>query len=245
MSSLIVPGSPEFYDRSYDIFPEPNGVYGKAVNSAFTILAASTGGYIVEGQEHIPEEGPFAVGAKHISHLDIPAVAKPVHDKIGIPPHFLSKPGHFDSWRDALIVGLGGGFIFDRDDAAIESQPRVHERLHRISVNQDGTPNKQGIVVVFPEGTRNRMDGRVGATLGYIAAMYGISVVPVGVAGTSKKDFGIISVVYAELIKPPDPDPNLTDGQRASIFRKKFTPIMHGLTEKAEDNRQKHKVRRT
>lgn len=235
----MLPNSSEIQENSFEIFTGPNKRYCRAMDQLMTLVCYLSGGLTIVGEEHIPEKGPFIVASNHISHMDIPAVGRPVYRRTGIAPHYMSKREHFDNYFSGVIVGLGGGFQFDREDPLLKNQPKVVKRLEEIFFN-DGKPNEKGVLIIFPEGTRNRRDGRVGGTLGLIAVKYGITVVPVGLAGTSKQNFERMTVVFGEPIVPPEQvngefsDPSREFLSAGNNFRKTFQPVMQNLTEQAQ-----------
>lgn len=135
------------------------------------------GGARIEGLEHVSRSGPFILVANHCSQMDPPLLGWATGYQVGRIVHFMAKE---EMHRWPLIGWLAdrsGVFFVRRGEG-----DRAAQRL-ALSLLAGGRP-----IGIFPEGTRSR-DGRLrdvrpGAAL--LAIRSGVTVVPVGIAGTHR-----------------------------------------------------------
>ena len=129
----------------------------------------------VEGLENVPRRGPMLVVANHCSNLDPPIVGWAVGHRSGRVIHFMAKE-EMRSWPVAGWLARNAGVFFVRRGSGDRSAQRM-----ALTILEGG-----GALGLFPEGTRSRngrlAEGRAGAAL--LAMRTGVSIVPVGVAGT-------------------------------------------------------------
>lgn len=129
----------------------------------------------VEGLENVPRTGPMLVVANHCSNLDPPLVGWAVGHRSGRVIHFMAKQ-EMRSWPVAGWLARNAGVFFVRRGSGDRSAQRM-----AMAILEQG-----GALGLFPEGTRSRngqlAEGRAGAAL--LAMRTGVSIVPVGVAGT-------------------------------------------------------------
>ena len=143
----------------------------------------------IEGIENIPSYGPFIVVANHQSHLDGFLLAGYVVQKTDQPIHFLAKrefTSYFGSWIENLVYKQWANCIL---------------------IEKEGTPNKgkdaiaqaartleeDGIVGIFPEGTRtydgSLQQGRTGVVRILLEVQKeikkNIPLIPVGIHGAN------------------------------------------------------------
>lgn len=126
------------------------------------------------GREHVPREGALLLVSNHVSVLDPPLVGGAAPRKL----YFLAK-------EELFRIPLFGRLIH-----AVNARP----------VRRDGSDSRalkstlrllgEGkAILIFPEGTRGRGNGRLGEGkpgAGMLAVMSGAAVVPVYVSGTDR-----------------------------------------------------------
>jgi 1-acyl-sn-glycerol-3-phosphate acyltransferase len=126
------------------------------------------------GREHVPREGALLLVSNHVSVLDPPLVGGATPRKL----YFLAK-------EELFRIPIFGRLIH-----AVNARP----------VRRDGSDSRalkstlrllgEGkAILIFPEGTRGRGDGRLGEGkpgAGMLAVMSGAAVVPVYVSGTDR-----------------------------------------------------------
>ena len=126
------------------------------------------------GREHVPREGALLLVSNHVSVLDPPLVGGAAPRKL----YFLAK-------EELFSIPIFGRLIH-----AVNARP----------VRRDGSDSRalkstlrllgEGkAILIFPEGTRGRGDGRLGEGkpgAGMLAVMSGAAVVPVYVSGTDR-----------------------------------------------------------
>lgn len=111
------------------------------------------GGLRVEGQEHVPESGRVVVAGNHRTALDPFVIA---HALGGRRIHFMAKKELFEGRmkRIGKLILAGGSFPVDRDRndlQAIRTSLRVLQG--------------EGVLGIFPEGTRGGGELQGGAAL--------------------------------------------------------------------------------
>jgi 1-acyl-sn-glycerol-3-phosphate acyltransferase len=126
------------------------------------------------GREHVPRQGALLLVANHVSLLDPPFIGGAAPRQL----YFLAK-------EELFRIPLFGRLIH-----AVNARP----------VRRDGSDSRalkstlrllgEGkAILIFPEGTRGRGDGRLGEGkpgAGMLAVMSGAAVVPVYVSGTDR-----------------------------------------------------------
>src|SRR5690625_4193370 len=141
----------------------------------FRGLCAWGYGWRIEGREHVPRKGPVILVANHISYLDPPLLGAALQR----PVHFMAKAELF---QNRLI----GGIL-----RRVHAFPVARGKADRGAIRHSLELMAQGqILAMFPEGTRSRtgelMPGQSGVAM--IALRSRATVVPAGIAGTSKVD---------------------------------------------------------
>lgn len=126
----------------------------------------------VKGLENLPKDKSFIIVSNHLGMIDCFAIATMFKQKI----YFMAKKELFDKKAKAKFIRWLGGIPVDREKLDIST---IKECFKTIK-NGD-------VLVVFPEGTRNRKVDEVdllplkgGASL--IAFKTGVQIVPVGMA---------------------------------------------------------------
>jgi len=156
----------------------------------------------IQGEENLPERGPFLLAANHQSHLDPPFVGAPVpHEIAFFARKTLWKPGIAAWWLNAIDA-----IPVDRDGGSdVKAMKRVF-----------GVFKSGGVVILFPEGTRS-LDGKLQPPkpgIGMLACRAGVPVVPARLFG-SFEAFGRngrlrlgtpVSIVYAKPMTPAEYD---------------------------------------
>jgi 1-acyl-sn-glycerol-3-phosphate acyltransferase len=160
----------------------------------------------IEGEENLPQRGPFLLAANHQSHLDPPFVGAPVpHEIAFFARKTLWKPGIAARWLNAIDA-----IPVDRDGGSdVKAMKRVF-----------GAFKAGRIVILFPEGTRSP-DGKLQPPkpgIGMLACRAGVPVVPARIFG-SFEAFGRggrlrpgtrVSIVYGKPMMPAEyDDPSL------------------------------------
>jgi 1-acyl-sn-glycerol-3-phosphate acyltransferase len=150
----------------------------------------------VEGEENIPESGGFVLAANHLSNFDPWPLALPLFPKRYL--RFMAKSELF-WWPLGPIISAGGAFKVRRGQGDIEAVKKAVDLVR-----------KGHVVVMFPEGTRQRKGlvkkYRPGAHTGAarIALEAGAPLVPAAIKGTDRLTrLGPLHVRYG---KPLDLD---------------------------------------
>ena len=125
----------------------------------------------VEGQEHLPSEGPVVLAANHMSLLDIPLIAMSTRRHIS----FVARRSLAHSRPMAFLLDQCGAVLVDRGAA---DRRALSEMIAHLEAGD--------ALAVFPEGTRST-DGHIGPFLaGALVAARRASapIVPIGIQGT-------------------------------------------------------------
>jgi 1-acyl-sn-glycerol-3-phosphate acyltransferase len=163
-------GTEEGVVKTYD--RKKRGWYGVAVGvvrALFRILARLH----VEGEEHIPRQGPFILATNHLHWLDSPLVA-------AIFP-YRAYVFAADKWAKHRLLGA----LFRSLDAIWVRRGEVDRQALRqaLDVLRGG-----GVLGMAPEGTRSKtgglQPGRTGAA--YLAFRAGVPILPVTCVGQEK-----------------------------------------------------------
>ena len=127
----------------------------------------------VKGLAHLPEAGPMVLAANHRSFMDSIFLALVTPR----PITFIAKAEYWDSWRTGWMFRATGQIPLRRGSAV---------GAHQAMVSAGRVLAGQGVVGIYPEGTRSR-DGvlHVGNTgAARLAQAHGAPIVPVGLIGT-------------------------------------------------------------
>ena len=158
------------------------GPYGKAVapwyfamTNAMRAALMLLSGWKVEGKEAVPPGGPLIIVSNHLSHIDPPMLAASIPRTIS----FLAKQelfahplwGRAIKWYGALPV------YRDQGGSNKDNFDRILEILGR-----------DGVIGVFPEGTRSRTGGmqRAKAGVALLALRANAAILPVGIDGSDQ-----------------------------------------------------------
>jgi 1-acyl-sn-glycerol-3-phosphate acyltransferase len=141
------------------------------------------------GRKHIPRKGPFIIASNHLAWVDIPLVPAYMSQKVV----YLAKEELYHG-RYAWLVRFLGAIPVRRGEA--------DRQLLRAS---DELLKKGKILVIFPEGTRSKIQqmAHAHAGMGMIALRAGVPVVPVAVCGSEhalKKFRPRVTITYGEPI---------------------------------------------
>lgn len=101
----------------------------------------------MHGTEHLPSHGPYMIVANHQSYLDPATVHVVVWKTRQVVPYFLTKAAVVAAWQRlfgrGIIDALGMLPLDTRDPSSVLHRAEAHLR-------------RQGVVGIFPEGTRNK-----------------------------------------------------------------------------------------
>ena len=135
-----------------------------------SVILTATCGLRATGQSRVPRYGSALLVSNHLSYMDVFV--------LGIP---LARPLNYVARSTLFFPGLGafirsvGAFPIQRDGMGASG---LKETLRRLKYN--------GIVVLFPEGTRSE-DGRMGelkSGIAVLALKAKVPVIPAGIVGT-------------------------------------------------------------
>ncbi len=185
---------------------------------------------VVDGQENIPDEGPFIVVSNHQSLMDIPLILGYVARGGFIAKKELSwVPGV--SW---FVRYMGGVFIERGNIKQTASVIKTVLRNLRNGINY----------IVFPEGTRTE-DGSVrdfkrGSLA--LALKTGVKILPVGIWGTmflvpKKSLLFNPGKVYLKILPPVDPRDFKNEEELIKYVRNEIIAAVEELREKDKLNR--------
>ncbi len=138
----------------------------------------------VEGE--IPEEGPFLLCANHTSLYDPVTVACFTERQLT----FMAKRELFDIFGLKWILKWVGAFPVTRDKGSIGAVKTS------LSILRQG-----GVMLMFPEGRRNRSAQHIEAKAGMvlIAQRANVPIIPIGIR-SSYKPFSKLRIVYGKPI---------------------------------------------
>ena len=127
--------------------------------------------WTVEGRESVPPRGPIIIASNHLSNADPPLVVASFKRKL----HCLAKEGLFENPISS--------WFFTRCHAHPIRQGREERKALRWAMN---VLDRDGALVVFPEGERSKTGGLQQAKpgIGYLAFKSQAPVLPVAVTGT-------------------------------------------------------------
>lgn len=128
----------------------------------------------VIGAEHVPPGGAVLAG-NHVSYLD-PVILWSASPR---PVHFMAKAELWDNKLLAAVVSRVLAFPVRR--GSVDRTALAHA---------DSVLSGGGLVGIFPEGTRHRVQtgelGEANEGVAFIALRAGVPIVPVGIEGTDK-----------------------------------------------------------
>ena len=172
----------------------------------------------VEGQQHLPKEGPFVLAPTHRSIIDTPVASAVSLRRL----RFLGADKWWSNVQFGKLLTALGGFPVTRGTADREALKRC------IAVLDGEEP-----LVLFPEGERKSgpivqplLDGAV-----YIALKSGVPIVPVGIGGSEKAmpkgaRFIFPRKIVAIVGPPIYPDAD-ADGKAQRMVRRDVTVQLH------------------
>ena len=145
------------------------------------------------GQKNVPKSGPYFIVSNHLSWTDVPLVPAYLSPQV----IYIAKEELFMSKLGWLVRFLG---------AIPAKRGEADRQLLRAS---DELLKRGKVVVIFPEGTRSRIQqmAQAHAGMGMIALRAGVPVIPVAIQGSEnsfKKFRPRVTITYGEpmLLKP-------------------------------------------
>jgi 1-acyl-sn-glycerol-3-phosphate acyltransferase len=138
-----------------------------------TLCAAILFGRIhVEGREHVPERGGLLVVGNHVGMIDPPLAGALIkRDDV----YFMAKSEHF--------AGAFKNWLFRGYHAFPVIRGTADRRALSHSLDLLGAGN---VLVLYPEGTRDRALRKAHAGAGFIAQRAGVPILPMAVWGTEQ-----------------------------------------------------------
>jgi 1-acyl-sn-glycerol-3-phosphate acyltransferase len=129
--------------------------------------------WTVEGKEAVPPKGPLIVVSNHLSNADPPFLCTSIPREL----HFLGKRELFDIPPVAAFMRAVGVHPMNREGVDVDA---LRWNLNLLK--------NDGVVVLFPEGTRSRTRGMIRGMSGvaYLAIKSQAPVLPVAITGTEK-----------------------------------------------------------
>jgi len=134
-----------------------------------------------KGEENLPPKPPFIIAANHAGFLDAPALVMYIWHTYNRLTHYITKREFWKLWGGPL-ARRWMGMIPLNDDRKADSLSEAIKVLQ-----------KQGIVGVFPEGTRNPdpqhlLKGKTGAVR--MALATDVPLIPIGLFNTTGQLIG-------------------------------------------------------
>jgi 1-acyl-sn-glycerol-3-phosphate acyltransferase len=166
-----------------------------------------------EGEENLPQNGGFVLAANHLSNLDPWPLALPLWPRRYL--RFMAKSELF-WWPLGPLISAGGAFKVRRGERDVEA---VNKAIQLVREGQ--------IVVMFPEGTRQRKgivkkyQPRSHSGAARIALEGNVPLVPAALAGTDRLSrLGPLRVRYGKPLALDGLDPRqATERLMAEINR--------------------------
>jgi 1-acyl-sn-glycerol-3-phosphate acyltransferase len=186
----------------------------------------------INGREHIPRTGPFVLAPVHRSYPDTPIAGCVTRRRL----RFMGKDTMWKNRQFGWMLSALGAFPVTRGTADREALRRA------IEVLEAGDP-----LVLFPEGERKQgptvqplFDGAV-----YIAIKAGVSIVPVGIAGSERVMPKRAKFIYPRKVHvevgPPIPAPVAPVGGRLPrTVYKEHSATLHAELQRLFDEAMTH-----
>jgi 1-acyl-sn-glycerol-3-phosphate acyltransferase len=172
------------------------------------VLSKPLGGIEASGTENLPpSDKPYILAANHRSSADCFIVGSALQEHNGDYIHFLAarKLWDLEPKIGPLNLSLGkymGKFMSSCGAIPITQNDTPSSEVLR---NIEHVIENNGILGIFPEGgVRHGNFVRLERGVGYLAALHGLTVLPVGIAGSEfrpeegKRDFGNFHVHFGE-----------------------------------------------
>ncbi|HML22614.1 MAG TPA: lysophospholipid acyltransferase family protein [Aggregatilinea sp.] len=126
----------------------------------------------IEGTEHIPASGPAIVIMNHIGAIDPFVVTGAITSRYIVP---MSKAENYDSLVAGFMARAWGAYPVKRGEVDRRALDSTIELLRR-----------ERMVLIAPEGTRQRALSEAKDGMTYIATKTNAVILPVGVEGTNQ-----------------------------------------------------------
>lgn len=192
------------------------------------------GGFSYSGAENLPPPGTsFIAASEHYSYLDIPVLARLFLEERGATVDALAKT---ELWRKKIALGAFGGALAILGAIKLErgksllSQPEARQKL-------DEAVAHNRIIEIFARGTRYKSPDQkpndVFGGVGQIAAYYGLSISPIGIAGTAGWDRYPIHAHIGNQVEVPH-FPDMFSDRR--VFVKFGRQILPDILRDLDDN---------
>ena len=185
----------------------------------------------IKGLENLPKEGGFMLVCNHLSMIDCVVLVSLFKQKI----YFMAKKEIFDKKLKEKFFRWAGGIPVDRENLDLKS---IKECFKKLKENE--------ILVVFPEGTRNKKQEvdllpiKGGASL--LAYKAGTKVVPVAMKSKFKifrRNYLYIGEAYDySEFKGQKLDAELTD-KLAEDMSNRILDCLQGARQLAEETEKK------
>jgi len=180
--------------------------------------------FSIEGEENLPESGPYVVAANHVSYMDPPVVGVSCR---GRQVFFMAKQELFAMPILGMVIRGLGAFPVNRESADLKSL------RHGLSVLKEGN-----VMGIFPEGGRSAtgelQEGEPGTAL--LVKQARVPLVPCALNGTYKPVrfkgpipcFNRVTVRFGKAISFEDLPDNLAGKEKMKLFTSR---VMEAIAE--------------
>lgn len=179
----------------------------------------------IHGAENLPPDGePYLLSSTHRSFLDIPAIGRAMLQTKETSIHMMAKK---ELWSRKLMLGAFGGYLALNGAFAIDRGEAVSEQ-RRVVDHVDNLVDSGAVIAVFPEGTRKKKDfdsvelADLKVTVGLFASKFGLTIVPVGIAGTHKSERWPVELAFGEPIEVERNDFDLLNAREANSVKRSY-----------------------
>jgi len=170
----------------------------------------------VKGKENIPKDSNFILASNHCSNLDNFLIATVLRKK-------LTKTSFIGKMDSFLQFFLFGWFYFLTETIPIDRRKKDKRRILDKAIYY---LNKKYIIVIYPEGARNKENKlRKGKTgVAELSIRTGLPVIPCGIADVENSKKKILK--FGKPIFPKEKKDSFSDSSNNYDFLRRFTNLI-------------------